>query len=535
MRLLTALIFVLLIGLAATEQASGQAGGTARLFATSAAQGIVEIDPDDGTVLNTFAAPETLGVNDGLAFDGLNLWYLSGSWDPETLYKLDPNTGAVRDSFTLPDDTRDGLAAIGDLIYVANSSAIDQDILEVSSASGAVLRTIDVDTANPGLLFSGGLGALRDPDALLVPDALTSDIYLLSLTDGSSTDDFDGGLAGDLGLASIGDEIFVAKNTGLTDQITVFNRQGVQQRMLTVSGSIGLQSLAGNVDLTPSPGTTTLFRSGAWFEYDVETGDVANAVWTGSPDPGCIPLKADPDGDGDKSLTLFCGGAWHFYDDSGSYIKSIWTGGVAGDVPVPADYDGDEADEIVVFRGGAWLFFDFATGAPEPAKNRWTGAPPHWLGGTPVPAPMDYDGDGRGRVYGLLRRAVALFQRRRQLQQRASGPAASRATSPCRRITTATAMRTSWCSAAGAWLFHDFATRRAGAGQAPLDGSAAALAGRPRRCRPRSTSDGDGEYEFTVYSGGPWHLFNDDGTYNKGIWTGGLAGDVDVSRRPVIP
>ncbi len=43
--------------------------------------------------------------------------------------------------------------------------------------------------------------------------------------------------------------------------------------------------------------------------------------------------------------------------------------------------------------------------------------------------------------------------------------------------------------------------------------------------------DGDGDVDFTIFSGGPWHLYNDDGSYNTGIWTGGVANDQAISRR----
>jgi hypothetical protein len=136
-----------------------------------------------------------------------------------------------------------------------------------------------------------------------------------------------------------------------------------------------------------------VFRGGAWLFHESTTGAQNSGVWTGS-GPGCIPVAMDYDGDGMTDLTQFCNGAWHFYNSDGSYNKGIWTGGVAGDLPVPADYDGDGTDDVVVFRGGAWLFYDFATGAFDSTKSMWTGAPPHWTGGTSLPAPLDYDGDG---------------------------------------------------------------------------------------------------------------------------------------------
>jgi len=169
-----------------------------------------------------------------------------------------------------------------------------------------------------------------------------------------------------------------------------------------------------------------------WLFHDFTSGVYTNGVWTGATG-ACIPAPMDYDGDGTANFTQLCGGAWHFYNADGSHNKGIWTGGVPGDVPAPADYNGDGTDDVVVFRHGAWLFYDFATGNWLPASSVWTGKPPHWTGGTSVPAPMDYDGDG--------------------------------------------------------------------------------------------TAD------FTVFSGGPWHFFNDNGSYKKGIWTGGVAGDQAISRR----
>ena len=143
------------------------------------------------------------------------------------------------------------------------------------------------------------------------------------------------------------------------------------------------------------------------------------------------PLPMDYDGDGKAEFTVMSAGAWHFFNDDGSYNKGIWVGDVAGDVAVPADYDGDGKEDPVVFRAGAWLFFSFADGTL--ANAIWTGAPPPSDGSAPLPSPLDYDGDGR--------------------------------------------------------------------------------------------------VDLTVYSKGPWHFYNADGTYNRGVWTGEVAGDQPLSRR----
>ena len=117
-------------------------------------------------------------------------------------------------------------------------------------------------------------------------------------------------------------------------------------------------------------------------------------------------------------------GAWHFFNDNGTYNKGIWTGGAVGDIPVPGDYDADGREEPVIFRGGAWLFYNFTTGAA--AGGVWTGT-------AGQPAPLDYDGD-----------------------------------------------RT---------------------------------------------------LDFTVYANGAWHFYRDDGSYLRGLWTGGVVGDRPISRR----
>ncbi len=70
----------------------------------------------------------------------------------------------------------------------------------------------------------------------------------------------------------------------------------------------------------------------------------------------------------------------------------------------------------------------------------------------------------------------------------------------------------------GAWLFHDYGT---GARTGGL------WTGQPSStCRPLMVDvDGDGRDELSLYCGGPWHFFHDDGSYAKGVWTGGVAGD----------
>jgi hypothetical protein len=139
-------------------------------------------------------------------------------------------------------------------------------------------------------------------------------------------------------------------------------------------------------------------------------------------------FDADPAFD----LSQYCTtGAWFFYNDNGTLLKGIRTSGLAGDVPAPGDYNGDGKDEVIIFRNGqTFRFYDFDTGlfitavliTPKPVSTN----------SDPVrPMPIDYDSDGAD--------------------------------------------------------------------------------------------------DFTVFAGGAaWRFYNDNGSLNKAIWTGGVAGDLPV-------
>jgi exo-beta-1,3-glucanase (GH17 family) len=266
-----------------------------------------------------------------------------------------------------------------------------------------------------------------------------------------------------------------------------------------------------------------VFRSGAWLFHDFASGAPNSGVWTGS-SAGCIPVGMDYDGDGMANFTQFCIGAWHFYNSDGSYNKGIWTGGVAGDRPVPADYDGDGTGDVVVYRGGAWLFFNFTTGAFDAAKSRWTGG-----GGSCIPAPMDYDGDGSADFTQLCNGAWHFYNSDGSYNKGIwTGGVAGDLPVPADYDGDGTDDVVVFRG--GAWLFYDFATGAFDSTKSMWTGAPAHWTGGTSLPAPLDY-DGDGAVDFTVYSGGPWHFFNSNGTYNKGIWTGGIAGDQALSRR----
>jgi exo-beta-1,3-glucanase (GH17 family) len=266
-----------------------------------------------------------------------------------------------------------------------------------------------------------------------------------------------------------------------------------------------------------------VFRGGAWLFHDFATGAQNSGVWTGG-GGNCIPVAMDYDGDGATDFTQFCNGAWHFYNANGGYNKGIWTGGVAGDRPVPADYDGDGTDDVVVYRGGAWLFYNFTTGAFDAAKSKWTGG-----GAGCIPAPMDYDGDGTADFTQLCNGAWHFYNDSGSYNKGIwTGGVAGDLPVPADYDGEGTDDVVVF--RAGAWLFYNFATGAFDAAKSTWTGSPPHWTGGTSLPAPLDYN-GDGKVDFTVFSGGPWHFYNSNGTYDKGIWTGGVAGDQALSRR----
>lgn len=155
--------------------------------------------------------------------------------------------------------------------------------------------------------------------------------------------------------------------------------------------------------------------------------------------PNAFSQRATPndfDGDGQTDYSVFrpSNGVWHISTQAGTYIGIQF--GLNGDIPVPEDFDGDRKADIAVWRNGVFhlllssrsIYFtiQFGTTSDDPTVcrdydgdgftdlavyRRGSGsAPSTWfiwqssnysvrqfqLGtGLDVPAPGDYDGDGK--------------------------------------------------------------------------------------------------------------------------------------------
>lgn len=116
---------------------------------------IDEIDPSDGTLINSFSAPEpTTGGPNGLAYDGEFLYYISG-WESNQIHQLDPLTGEVIASKGFPSmPPIDALGHSGEFIYALNYS--EGIIIEIDFENGEVMRELDLGVDLVGGMTFGG-------------------------------------------------------------------------------------------------------------------------------------------------------------------------------------------------------------------------------------------------------------------------------------------------------------------------------------------------------------------------------------------
>ncbi|MEM9415465.1 MAG: PEP-CTERM sorting domain-containing protein [Planctomycetota bacterium] len=255
-----------------------------RLFGTAnGVEGIFELDPTTGTIINTLNQPPGSAL-DGLAFDGESLWYIGAA--PDTLYRLDPTTGDTLDTFALPPDPdapgdpvniengnssiRGALAYLNGMIYITQWDRPVQDIEVFDPTVGEVVRTIDFDTINPGarLFGNSGLAAISGPDQLIVSTALSQQLYFVNPITGVIEQTLDHNQFGVLGIAVVGDELYLGSDQlGSVDDgvetVHVYNRQGEQLRFFNFDNATNIYSLAGDHTAIPEPGTAALLALGA--------------------------------------------------------------------------------------------------------------------------------------------------------------------------------------------------------------------------------------------------------------------------------
>lgn len=219
-----------------TDPSTGQP--LSRLFALAidGNNQFVELDPMSGAELFRFTAPEPFsGQQDGLAFDGTDLFYLNGT-GTDTLYQIDPATQTVRDAdpITVGSGQYDGVAVVGGLVYIMDVNAIDIHVFD--PATDTIVNTLDINGVNPTVsVLVGGLAGAANPDRLIATETGGNRIVEIDPLTGLITNSFVPGTVGAgqyFGTAVVNGEIYLG--SGLQNSYDVFSRQGIFLRNVTL-------------------------------------------------------------------------------------------------------------------------------------------------------------------------------------------------------------------------------------------------------------------------------------------------------------
>lgn len=182
------------------------------IFSPAEQRGIYRLDPQTGDILGM--VPYAGLMPQGLAYDGHNLWQVCLTND--RIYKLDPLSGAVRDSFQAPDTPNTqpiGLGWDGAALWLADSR--DPEKIWQLDSLGTVLGQIPAPGDSPyGLAWAEGF--------IWVSDNNTSGgayIYKLDPQTGEILDSFlcPGGGGAPNGITHDGENLWIAEN--LSDTI----------------------------------------------------------------------------------------------------------------------------------------------------------------------------------------------------------------------------------------------------------------------------------------------------------------------------
>ena len=192
---------ILQTGWVQTFPTAGAGGG--RLFTYSATSGLIqEVDPQSGAVLNAFASPvaSATGPDLGLATTPSSL--IVGGNNGQSIFLLDPSTGATQSTITNPGVNVSGLAVLNNELYALDDPSGTVTVFNLGN--GSVVRTLSVAAAG----IQEGLGAS------------TTTLYGTSGNGLFSIDPFTGATTsiGSLlgttnfgeGVGFIGDELFIA-------------------------------------------------------------------------------------------------------------------------------------------------------------------------------------------------------------------------------------------------------------------------------------------------------------------------------------
>jgi Secretion system C-terminal sorting domain/WD40-like Beta Propeller Repeat len=289
-------------------------------------------DPATGSVLRTFLAPTqtyppgspaNLGGPEGLAFDGTVLYYISGD-DPgpfqsDTIYTIDPCTGAVLSMFVPPwpapgsgvDPTIDGLGFgryLGSDVLFAMRPATDE-IFVIDPATGTITATV-VSTAP----IVGGLGWHNLRQTFFVSDfgATPSLLHEVDPATGNVIGTFPMPPTGPLlGVDFVGTRLFAA----LDDGIGTINEYDLSGALLGTFPSVDFMPSA----LAGPPADPLLCGPAC---YDIYAASFGPGVLAGAP---ATQITGGRAGMGEFNVTFSPDGSTMLYDGVVNGSQHLYT------------------------------------------------------------------------------------------------------------------------------------------------------------------------------------------------------------------
>ena len=317
------------------------------------------------------------------------------------------------------------------------------DVARIATAGGNAMGVARLHTDSTPPMILDVVDVVPDPRSIPVSSV---DVVFSEPIDLSTFDTSDMTLTRDGAPVMLGPAVTVALVSGATYRISGLAgfTQGAGDYVLTVNGS-GIRDAAGNAGTGSASdmfhvntiaadydgdGQTDL----ALYHYDAAAGDAVFEIRlsnNGTPmavtrtitgvGPHVVPVAGDFDGDGSADVAVvdplanLSGGTapdatvWIILlSGSGDMRREVPFGGPGVlDRPAPADYDGDGTTDIATFRAnsdlvpGAAQWFILPSGPNPggfPTRDGAFAVVFGAAGGTDLPAPADYDGDGRADI-----------------------------------------------------------------------------------------------------------------------------------------